>query len=54
MENYKVWTVYGEGTKVEYYIVNTFTKEIQSAWQTYSDAIRTCNALNIATRSFAV
>ncbi len=42
---YKVWKVYDTNI-IEFYVVNTVTHQVQSAWMHYLDASKTCSSLN--------
>ena len=42
---YKVWKVY-DGVKIEFYIVHTLNKSVQSAWYDYTTAKYVCAKLN--------
>lgn len=43
---YKLWTVYITVSQVEYYIVNTQTRRVQSAWVNMNEAGQALRALN--------
>jgi len=42
---YKLWEVY-DGVKIEFYVVNTTNRRVQSAWDSYLTAAQVCAKLN--------